>query len=278
MVPVVALFRLNSRLRPKQSLGQNFLVDDNISRKIVQSLSPKADDVVLEIGPGQGALTRHLAGRLRRLIAVEIDQRVVENLRERFESKQTTIVHENFLDIRLEEWQKKFQKRLRVVGNIPYHLTSPILFKIFESRSAVSDCTLMMQKEVAQRLTAKPGTKVYGILSVLMQFYGTAKQVFIVSPNCFYPKPKVTSAVVQIHLHEQLPSRVNEQVFRTVVKTSFGKRRKTLRNCLKYLPYDETVIDTIVHKLDFALRKRPEQLTLEQFVELTNNIEDILDE
>lgn len=265
-------------LKPKQSLGQNFLVDDNISRKIVQSLSLKSTDVVLEIGPGQGALTRHLVEKVRHLVAVEIDQRVVENLQERFSSKQTTILHQDFLDVHLDDWQKKFGATLRIVGNIPYHLTSPILFKIFESCSSVSDCTLMMQKEVAQRLTAKPGTRAYGILSVFTQFYGIATLLFVVSPNCFYPKPKVTSAVVHIQLQERPRHHVNEELFRTVVKTVFGKRRKTLRNCLKYLPYDEMTIDTILKNLDFKLDKRPEQLNLEQFVELTNKIEKIVDE
>jgi 16S rRNA (adenine1518-N6/adenine1519-N6)-dimethyltransferase len=263
-------------MRPKQSLGQNFLVDDNISRKIVQSLSLKADDVVLEIGPGHGALTQHLAGTVRHLIAVEIDQRVVENLRERFDSRQTTILHEDFLNIRLDEWQKKYKTPLRVVGNIPYHLTSPILFKIFEERTAVCDCTLMMQKEVARRLIQKPGTKEYGILSVFTQFYGVPKLLFTVSPNCFYPKPKVTSAIVQIRMHDKLPFRVNEKRFKEVVKTAFGKRRKTLRNSLKYLPYEQEQVEQVLKNFDFPLDKRPERLSVGQFAELTNKIEHIL--
>ena len=267
---------LASRVRPKQSLGQNFLVDDNIAKKIVRSLDIGSDDVVLEIGPGQGALTQHLAERAKHLIAVEIDGRVVEELKSSFESQRVTILHEDFLDTDLSVWSKKFNAALRIVGNIPYHLTSPILFKIIDERTRVQDFTFMLQKEVAQRIIAKPRTKDYGILSVLTQCYGMPKRLFSVSPNCFYPKPKVTSSVVQFAPRENLPHGIDEELFKTVVKTAFGKRRKTMRNCLKYLPYDEPVIEKIL-KVSFpVLERRPEELTVQQFIDLAGDIQSVV--
>jgi 16S rRNA (adenine1518-N6/adenine1519-N6)-dimethyltransferase len=263
-------------IRPKQSLGQNFLIDDNIARNIVRELHLSETDVVVEIGPGKGALTKHLVGKARKLFAVEVDKRVVGELRDKFQSENVEIVHQDFLEVRLSEWQEKFKTKLRLVGNIPYHLTSPILFKAFEERNSIQDITIMVQREVAKRIASKPNTKDYGILSVLAHFYGIPKCLFNVSPNCFYPKPKVTSTVVQIHLHDELLYNVNEKLFSSVVRTAFGKRRKTLRNSLSYLPYDASMMETLLEKIYFPLDKRPEQLTVEQFVGLTNQIEQIL--
>jgi len=262
--------------KPRQSLGQNFLIDENIARNIIRDFRPHPEDVVVEIGPGRGALTSQLAGRVRNLILVEIDGRIVGELEKQFGSPQVTIVNQDFLDIDLKEWQERYHKKLRIIGNIPYHLTSPILFKAFEERAAIRDVMIMVQREVARRIVAQPGRKDYGILSVAARFYGEPSVLFNVSPNCFYPKPKVTSTLVHIELHERLPAGTNPELFRTVVRTVFGKRRKTLRNGLKYLPYEETVVERIMQTVSLALDKRPEQLTTDQFVELTNQIERIV--
>ena len=264
------------RVKPKQSLGQNFLIDDNIARKIVRALNLSEHDVVVEIGPGKGALTKHLIQAAGHLIAVEVDGRVVHNLQETFQSSTVAILHQDFLETDLAKWQHQHGQKLHIVGNIPYHLTSPILFKVFEDRSSIDDLTIMIQREVAQRITAVPETKEYGILSVFSQFYGTPKMLFTVSPHCFYPKPKVTSAVVRLRMREQLLHEVNEQTFATVVKTTFGKRRKTLRKSLLYLPYDEATVSMILKKIDFPLEKRPEQLTVEQFANLSEQIEQVI--
>jgi len=266
------------RVKPKQSLGQNFLIDGNIARKIVHSLRLDENDVVVEIGPGHGALTQHLAGRVRHLLAIEIDNRVVGDLQAVFASEKVTILHQDFLDIHLPEWQHRYKSKLRLVGNIPYHLTSPILFKAFDEWGSIQDLTIMIQQEVAHRITAKPNTKKYGILAVLSQFYGIPKLLFNVSPNCIYPKPKVMSTVVYLRFHEQLPENINEKILTTIVKTTFGKRRKTLRNGLKYLPYDEPVIKKIIAELEFPLEKRPEQLSIHQFIQLSHQIESIITE
>jgi 16S rRNA (adenine1518-N6/adenine1519-N6)-dimethyltransferase len=272
---VEAASRLN--LKPKQSLGQNFLVDENILRNIVRKLNLSQDDAVLEIGPGHGALTRHLVGCIRHLVVVEIDSRIVEELRLEFSSAGVDILHEDFLETDLEHWHDRFGRRLRLVGNIPYHLTSPILFKVFGNPALVQDLTVMVQREVAERIVAQPGTKDYGILSVVTQFYGEPTLLFDVSPNSFYPKPKVTSTVVGIRMYVQPPYvPVNRTVFRTVVRTAFGKRRKTLRNSLKYLPYDERTVERIVSGIDFAMNRRPEELTVTDFVSLTRSIEPLL--
>ncbi len=258
-------------VRPKRSLGQNFLVDDNIARKIVASLHLQKNDVLLEIGPGHGALTKYLAQNVRHLIAVEIDGRVVEQLRETYGSS-ATILHQDFLETDIHSFARKFNTRIRIVGNIPYHLTSPILFKIFDEHRFVDDATMMVQREVVRRIVAKPGTKNCGILSVLSQFYGTPKALFTVSPNCFYPKPKVTSTVLRMKLNEKPRSAVNADLLRTVVRTAFGKRRKTLHNSLKFLPFDEDVVTRIFPGITIPLNKRAEELTIEHWIRLTNEI------
>jgi 16S rRNA (adenine1518-N6/adenine1519-N6)-dimethyltransferase len=261
-------------VRPKQSLGQNFLVDDNIVRNIVRDMNIQPDDVVLEIGPGTGALTGHLAGLVRHLIIVEIDGRVIDGLRSRFTSFPVTILHEDILNTDFGSLASKMNCRLRIAGNLPYHLTSPILFRLFECSKSVRDATFMVQKEVAQRITAGPGSKEYGVLSVMTRFHGTAKTCFDVSPSCFYPKPRVVSTVIQIAFPDTGKPAVDAdpQLFSTVVRTTFGKRRKTLRNSLHYLPFEEPVVDRIIGSLRFPLERRPETLSLEEFAELTRQV------
>lgn len=264
-------------IKPKQSLGQNFLIDENIARNIVREMHLKPSDIVMEVGPGQGALTKFLAGKAKHLIAFEIDKRVVVKLQEKYHSESVSIIHEDFLNVSLTKWKREFKSKLRVVGNIPYHLTSPILFKVFEDRKAVIDLTIMIQKEVAKRITAEPNTKDYGILSVFSQHYGIPTYLFDVSSNCFYPKPKVTSAVIHIQIFEKLPYSIDDELFRLVVKTAFGKRRKILRNSLRYLPYDENSVQRIFKDVNFDFATRPEQLSVEQFVFLTKQIEKVIE-
>lgn len=260
------------RVRPKQSLGQNFLVDDNIARNIVRDLRLSVDDVVVEIGAGRGALTAHLAGKVRRLIAVEIDGRIVEELRATYASEKVDVVHGDILAVSFPELARRLGSPIRLVGNIPYHLTSPIMFKVFDERAAVHDLTVMVQREVALRITAKPRTKAYGILSVLTQFYGTPELLFTVSPNCFYPIPKVTSAVIRIAIRHQEPADVDGATFKRVVKTAFGKRRKTLRNSLADLPLGGYRLDMVLAGAGVSGRSRAEELTVEQFTALARHV------
>ena len=264
--------RRTGRLRPKQSLGQNFLIDENIVRKTLKSINPMKDDCFLEIGPGRGALTRHLVPLVSSVVLVEIDGRVIDDLRAAFTSPGVTVQHEDILHTDFGYWRQRLRRPLRLIGNIPYHLTSPILFRVFEQSEHIGDCTLMVQREVARRMVGVPRTKEYGILSVFCRFHGTTRLLFDVSPQCFSPTPKVTSSVVHIALQPPPLTGAQQMLFRTIVRTTFGKRRKTLRNSLLYLPYDEEAVRSAVAAVTFPLEKRPEELGLEEFLLLTDRM------
>jgi 16S rRNA (adenine1518-N6/adenine1519-N6)-dimethyltransferase len=257
--------------RPKKSLGQNFLRDENILRKIVESLNLRNGDVVLEIGPGQGALTKHLAGEPVKLIGVELDTRAVELLRQTL-GDGMDLIQADVLDVKLEDISAEHEKKIRVVGNIPYYLTSKILFWVLDASSVVSDATLMVQLDVARRLVAAPNSKEYGVLSVLTQFFSVCEILFKVSRNCFYPRPEVDSAVVRLRIREELPP-CNEKFFRAVVRGTFGKRRKTLKNGLRSMGFS----DSELGRVSFDLTKRPEELGVEEFLNLTKSLSEALD-
>jgi 16S rRNA (adenine1518-N6/adenine1519-N6)-dimethyltransferase len=254
-------------LRLKHSLGQHFLLDENIARKIAAAIDPQPDDVLLEIGPGEGALTRHLVGRVRELLVVELDQRVVGGLEASFGGRGFEVIQGDILETDLDALAARHGRRLRVAGNIPYNITSPILFHVIDHRSAVSDLTIMMQKEVARRLVSGPGSKDYGIPAVFCRLFGDIEILFDVSPHAFVPVPAVTSSVIRMKM---LPrprfETVDEPFFRAMVRSVFGKRRKTLRNTLRLflgtpelppgLPIDPT--------------RRPEELSVSELVELSN--------
>jgi 16S rRNA (adenine1518-N6/adenine1519-N6)-dimethyltransferase len=254
-------------LAPKKSLGQNFLRDENVARNIVGSLQLHSTDVVLEIGPGQGALTKHLCSRAKSILAVEVDERAIEFLRETFGGS-VRLIHADVLEVALGSLAREYNARLRVVGNIPYNITSEILFWLFESCDVVYDATLMVQLEVARRFVAQPGTKEYGILSVFCQFYSTPEYLFKVSRNSFYPKPNVDSAVVRFRFRSQ-PPECNRELLKAVVRGTFGKRRKTLRNGLRYMGFSDDQLEAV----PFDLTRRPEDLTLEDFLKLTKELE-----
>lgn len=254
-----------SVIAPRKSLGQNFLQDGNIIRKIVAAIAPQQGDVVLEIGPGTGALTKELAGTCR-LTAVEIDARAVELLRATF-GHRVDVREGSVLDVDLHAFAREAGAPVRVVGNIPYNLTSEILFWIFDAADAVRDATLMIQDEVADRLIAQPRTKEYGILSVCSQHYATPKRLFGVSRSCFYPVPDVDSAVVSLSIQPRTAN-IDDGAFRTLVRSTFGKRRKTIRNGLSYLGLSKSVLDS----LGDITTKRPEELSAVDFAELAKRL------
>ncbi len=259
---------MTEQIRPKKSLGQHFLRDARISRKIVDSIAPQRGDVVLEIGPGEGALTGFLAATECTLILVDLDRRVIDVMRERFGDR-AEILHQDILTIDpLAVAREHHVPRLRVVGNIPYYITTPIFFHFLDRRSAVQDLTLMMQREVGRRVAAAPGSKEYGIVSVIAQMHANVDVLFDVQPGSFFPRPTVMSTVVRVQM---LPSTryalSDERFFRKVVRTAFGKRRKTLRNSLRDLGEGDLV------EIDPAtLSRRPEQLTVEEFADLSNTL------
>ena len=260
----------SGRLSPKKSLGQHFLHDPNIVRKILAVVDPGRDDVMLEIGPGHGVLTHHLAKSVRTLVAVEIDPRAVEQLRGELGGS-IQILHQDVLELDLRRVVSDTGARdgLRIVGNIPYYITTPILFTLLDQRDVVRDATLMMQREVAHRLVAVPGTKDYGILSVFCRVFADVRVLFDVSPNAFSPRPTVVSSVV--HLSPFIRPRVpisNEAFFRHMVRFVFGQRRKMLRHTLTELAKEHRLI----LPADFALRERPEELTGEELVDLANRL------
>lgn len=254
----------------KKSLGQNFLVDDNIVRKILHTFSPREDELIIEIGPGQGALTNYLDEMNIETIAVELDGDLVDRLRQQFgKDSSVEIRHQDILKTDFRTIAESTKKPVRVLGNIPYNITSPLLFKLIEHRQIIQDVCLMVQQEIAHRFTAEPSTKAYGILSVLLQTYAGPVYEFTVSKNVFRPRPKVASAVVSIKWHNRWESQIPDpELYRVIVRTAFGKRRKTLRNALAYLPFSEFDIDA----LEFDIQKRAEALSVRDFVILTRKI------
>ena len=249
-------------VRPKKSLGQHFLKDENIARKIIDSLSPGCSDV-LEIGPGTGILTRFLLERENtKLRVIEIDRDSIEYLNEHFPQLKERIISGDFLKI---ESSAVFDVPTAVIGNFPYNISSQILFRVIENRNMVPEVVCMLQREVAQRLASPPGNKQYGILSVLLQAWYKIEYLFTVSPQVFVPPPKVTSAVIRLTRNSVTDLGCDQSMFHAVVKTAFNQRRKTLHNSLKPLCAD--------YSGEFA-GKRAEQLSIAHFVILTNEISD----
>lgn len=251
--------------KPRKSLGQNFLIDRNILNQIVGNLNLTSDDHVLEIGPGTGFLTELIQPLVQNLIAVEIDNNLVPHLMTRFAGAcNFRLVHQDFLKVDLRKLAG--EGCLRIVGNIPYHITSPILFKVFANRQAVDDLTLLIQREVAKRVVAAPHCKEYGILSVFSQAYAEVKILMHVPRTVFRPRPKVDSSLVRWSLNEIRSARLkNESVFRDIVRKAFGQRRKMLRKSLRA----QYSIDAVS---GFDFRRRPEQLTVDEWIDLANSI------
>ena len=253
-------------IKPLKKFGQNYLTDPNILRKIVEEIDPLAEDNIIEIGPGLGALTEILLNKVHSITAVEIDNRVGEILRQKF--KGIDLISEDFLKTDLNAIYQRKGKKLRITGNIPYNLTSPILFRMIENNHIIKDSVLMMQLEVAQRIISKKGTKEYGILSVLLNYFCEIKFCFKVSPNVFNPRPKVWSAVIHFYLKENEMADQEKRVFIQTVKAAFGNRRKTLKNSLSNSIFKE--IDFADSGIDLSLRA--EQLDINDFVVLSKFI------
>ncbi|MCU0644280.1 MAG: 16S rRNA (adenine(1518)-N(6)/adenine(1519)-N(6))-dimethyltransferase RsmA [bacterium] len=258
-----------AQVHPKKSLGQNFLKDENIARKIIASLNLKPGDCVLEIGSGTGILTKYLVQSATKVVGVEIDKNLVAQLLSQYSSATNFLLYQNdILKVSFKEILPG-EQRWKAVANLPYHITSPVLFKLIEQRHFFESATLMVQQEVAQRMVAKPSTKAYGILSVFSQCYAETQILFDVSRHVFFPKPEVTSAVVRLEFNKPgLLNEYDEPVFRQVVRGTFNQRRKMLRNSLLAIPD----LDLDLDKINFDLKQRPEQLSVSDFVELTKQI------
>jgi 16S rRNA (adenine1518-N6/adenine1519-N6)-dimethyltransferase len=250
-----------SVVRPKKSLGQHFLKDQNIARKIVDSLDVSNTKDVLEIGPGMGVLTQYLIQvPSLRLTLIEIDRESIEYLEHQFSGKDIRILSGDFLKLDMNDL---FDGQFSIIGNFPYNISSQIFFRILENRHKVNQVVGMIQKEVAERFCAAHGNKTYGILSVLVQAFYDIDYLFTVSEHVFVPPPRVKSGVIRLRRNGRERLECDEQLFQQVVKTGFNQRRKVLRNALKPLGYSVPEI--------FA-GMRAEQLSVDQFIELTRDL------
>lgn len=261
----------------QKRFGQNFLIDTHVLDKIISASGITKEDFVLEIGPGIGTMTQYLAEAAREVTAVEIDDALIPILRDTLkEWNNVTVIHGDILktDIRKLALEKNGGKPIKVVANLPYYITTPIIMGLFENQVPIDSITIMVQKEVAERMQVGPGTKDYGALSLAVQYYAKPEIVANVPPNCFMPRPKVGSAVIRLTRHEDSPVHVaDEKLMFRLIRASFNQRRKTLVNGLKNsseLNFSKEEIEKALEKCGFPLNIRGEALTLEQFAELTN--------
>lgn len=262
-----------------KKFGQNFLIDTHVLDKIVRAAEITPEDYVLEIGPGIGTLTQYLCESAKHVFAVEIDDNLIPILQETLSPyDNVTVIHNDVLKLDINKLveEKCEGKRIKVVANLPYYITTPILMGLFESHVPMESVTVMVQKEVAQRMQALPGGKDYGALSLAVQFYAEPYIVANVPPNCFMPRPNVGSAVIRLTRHEEVPVQVDdEKLMFSIIRASFNQRRKTLANGLSNAPQvhlSKEEIQQCIAELGEPLTIRGEALTLEQFATLSNII------
>ena len=267
----------------QKKYGQNFLIDDNIVEKIVREAGVTKDDFVLEIGPGIGTMTQVLCAHAREVAAVEIDDNLIPILKETLaDYDNVTVIHNDILkvDIAALAQEKNNGRPIKVVANLPYYITTPIIMGLFESNVPIDSITIMVQKEVADRMQVGPGTKDYGALSLAVQFYAKPEIVVNVPPTCFMPRPNVGSAVIRLIRHEHVPVDVkDEKLMFKIIRASFNQRRKTLANGLSNsseIHLSKEIITRSIEKLGRGASIRGEALTLEEFAQLSNIIYDEL--
>lgn len=256
-------------VKPKKFLGQHFLKDLSIAKDIADTVDECPGLPILEVGPGMGVLTQFLMEKGREMKVVELDFESVAYLRENFPALEGNIIEDDFLKLKLE---KLFDGRPFVLtGNYPYNISSQIFFKMLDYKDLIPCCTGMIQKEVAERIAAGPGSKTYGILSILIQAWYKVEYLFTVHEHVFNPPPKVKSAVIRMTRNETKELGCNERLFKLIVKTTFNQRRKTLRNSISSILEKGNPLSN-----DPVFNKRPEQLSVQEFIELTNRVETAL--
>lgn len=256
-------------VKPKKFLGQHFLKDLSIAHDIADTVDACPDLPILEVGPGMGVLTQFLMKKERPVKVVELDFESVAFLRENFPALEGNIIEDDFLQLNLE---RVFDgKPFVLTGNYPYNISSQIFFKMLDNKDLIPCCTGMIQKEVAERIAAGPGSKTYGILSILIQAWYKVEYLFTVNEHVFNPPPKVKSAVIRMTRNETTDLGCNERLFKLIVKTTFNQRRKTLRNSISSILERENPLSA-----DPIFNKRPEQLSVQEFIELTNRVETAL--
>lgn len=263
----------------QKKFGQNFLIDTHVLDKIIAAAEITKDDFVLEIGPGIGTMTQYLAEAAREVTAVEIDDALIPILKDTLkEWDNVTVLHGDILktDIRKIADEKNQGRPIKVVANLPYYITTPIIMGLFESHVPVDSITVMVQKEVADRMQTGPGSKDYGALSLAVQYYAEPKIVANVPPNCFMPRPKVGSAVIRLTRHEVMPVETkDEKLMFSIIRASFNQRRKTLANGLKnseLLHFSKEEIEAAITACGWPLTIRGEALNLQEFARLTDEL------
>ncbi|TGY03987.1 16S rRNA (adenine(1518)-N(6)/adenine(1519)-N(6))-dimethyltransferase RsmA [Muribaculum sp. NM65_B17] len=252
-----------NKVKPKKALGQHFLTDETIAARIAATLDDYKGMPVLEVGPGMGVLTKYLLDYGHDVTVVEIDEESVDYLNQNFPSLHGRILGDDFLKMDLAKVMG--DRQFCVIGNYPYNISSQIFFKVLDYKDLIPCCSGMLQKEVAERLAAAPGSKVYGILSVLLQAWYDIEYLFTVNENVFNPPPKVKSGVIRMKRNDVTQLGCDEKLFRTIVKTTFGQRRKTLRNSIRGLLPPGCVLPDLP-----VWGQRPEQLSVQEFINLTN--------
>ena len=263
----------------QKRFGQNFLIDAHVLEKIVSAAGITKDDCVLEIGPGIGTMTQYLAESAGQVIAVEIDTNLLPILADTLKDySNVKVINQDILKVDINELVKEYNngRPIKVVANLPYYITTPIIMGLFESNVPIDNITVMVQKEVADRMQVGPGTKEYGALSLAVQYYAKPEIVAIVPPNCFMPRPNVGSAVIRLTRHKEVPVQVNdEKLMFKIIRASFNQRRKTLTNGLNNAPdihLSKEVIQESIEELGVPVTIRGEALTLQQFAQLSNII------
>lgn len=258
----------NNKVKPKKALGQHFLTDESVARRIASTLDEYKGTPVLEVGPGMGVLTKYLLEDGHDVTVVEIDSESVDYLDRNFPQLKDRILGEDFLKMDLDKVMHG--RQFCVIGNYPYNISSQIFFKVLDYKDSIPCCSGMLQKEVAERLAAGPGSKVYGILSVLLQAWYDIEYLFTVNENVFNPPPKVKSGVIRMKRNGVTDLGCDEKLFKTIIKTTFGQRRKTIRNSIRgLLPPDVPLPDLPVWG------QRPEQLGVDEFVNLANIVTEL---
>ena len=263
----------------QKKFGQNFLIDTHVLSKIITAAGVTTDDMVLEIGPGIGTMTQYLAENAGRVVAVEIDSNLIPILEETLKDYDNiTVINEDILKLDINKLAQEYNggRPIKVVANLPYYITTPIIMGLFESGVPIDNITVMVQKEVADRMQVGPGTKDYGALSLAVQYYAEPYIVANVPPNCFIPRPNVGSAVIRLTRHRTPPVEVDDrELMFKLIRASFNQRRKTLVNGLKNSPelvFSKEEIESAVEQLGKGMSVRGEYLTLEEFAFLSNKL------
>ena len=262
----------------QKKFGQNFLIDTHVLERIIEESGITKDDCILEIGPGIGTMTQYLAENAREVIAVEIDKALIPILQDTLKDyDNVTVINDDILKVDINKivQEKNQGKAIKVVANLPYYITTPIIMGLFESHVPLKSITIMVQKEVADRMQVGPGTKDYGALSLAVQYYAKPEIVANVPPNCFMPRPNVGSAVIRLTRYEEPPVEVkNEKFMFSLIRASFNQRRKTLVNGLQNggLGLSKEKILEVLEEMGLSATIRGEVLTLAQFAELSNRL------